>query len=169
MVLTGGDRQTPRAEYFFRNADPPRPERALLGVAYRSDADRTYGPFRVESTVHRFFAGTGLAPGDLIGETGVNGGGASGWEVDTSIAGTARPGVVVKCSGDSDRGDPPGNLQLLARGVNEGGFGGDMTYYDTTSGGFVFAAGSISFGGSLVQDSHLQTIVRNVLDACLAR
>jgi hypothetical protein len=27
-----------------------------------------------------------------------------------------------------------------------------MTYYETDSGGFVFSAGSLCFGGSLVQD-----------------
>jgi hypothetical protein len=43
-----------------------------------------------------------------------------------------------------------------------------MTYYDTAAGGFVFAAGSLTFGGSLVEDPKLQAIVRNVLDECLA-
>lgn len=169
LVLTGGDHTAPRERYFMRNLDPPRPERAILGVAYRDDAYRTFGPFRVVSSGHRFLAGTGLNDGDLFGQTGVNGGGASGWEMDTSIPGNAPAGVMVKAVGANDRGDPPANLQLLARGVNDGQVGADMTYYDTAGGGFVFAAGSISFGGSLVQDAKLQTIVRNVLDECLAR
>jgi hypothetical protein len=42
-----------------------------------------------------------------------------------------------------------------------------MTYYRTSAGGFVFSAGSISFGGSLVIDPVLQQIVRNALNACL--
>ncbi len=158
-----------RASFFFRNLQPPRPERSILGVAYRGDAYRMFGPMRIEMSQHRFLAGTGLADGDLVGESGANGGGASGWEMDTSIAGRAPPGVVVSALGDDDRGDPPPNLQLLARGVHDGKVGADTTYYDAPAGGFVFAAGSISFGGSLVQDAHLQTIVRNVLDECLAR
>jgi hypothetical protein len=32
----------------------------------------------------------------------------------------------------------------------------------------VFAAGSLTFGGSLVEDPQLQAIVRNALDECLA-
>jgi len=43
-----------------------------------------------------------------------------------------------------------------------------MTYYETGAGGGVFAAGSLSFGGSLVVDPVLQQIVRNVLDEFLA-
>jgi N,N-dimethylformamidase len=42
-----------------------------------------------------------------------------------------------------------------------------MVYYDTPSGGWVFSVGSITFGGSLVKDEQLQTIVRNALDECL--
>lgn len=169
LIFTDGDHTATREKYLFRNLEPPRPERALLGVAYKADGYRTFGPFRVLMPAHRFFAGTNLAEGDLVGETGVNGGGASGWELDTSIAGNAALGVVVKAAGADDRGVPPANLQLLARGANAGGSGADMTYYDTSAGGFVFAAGSISFGGSLVQDPQLQAIVRNVLDECLAR
>lgn len=169
LVFTGGQPNVRRNRFYMRNLDPPRPERAILGVAYRDDAYRLFGPFRVVSSKHRFFAGTGLADGDLVGQTGVNGGGASGWEMDTSIPGEAPAGVIVDAKGADDRGDPPANLQLLARGVNDGKVGGDMTCYDTLGGGFVFAAGSISFGGSLVQDPKLQIIVRNVLDECLAR
>ena len=39
----------------------------------------------------------------------------------------------------------------------------------TPAGGFVFAAGSLTFGGSLVEDPQLQAIVRNILDECLGR
>jgi hypothetical protein len=38
-----------------------------------------------------------------------------------------------------------------------------MTYYEHSQGGFVFSAGSITFGGSLVVDKKIQTIVRNAL------
>ena len=42
-----------------------------------------------------------------------------------------------------------------------------MTYYDHPGGGFVFAVGSLCFTGSLVQDVHLPTIVKNALDKAL--
>jgi hypothetical protein len=44
-----------------------------------------------------------------------------------------------------------------------------MTYYDHPGGGFVFSAGSLCFGGSLVQDAHLQAVVKNAIDAALRR
>jgi len=42
-----------------------------------------------------------------------------------------------------------------------------MTYYETGSGGFVLSAGSLCFGGSLVQDPKLQTVVKNALDKAI--
>jgi hypothetical protein len=172
LTLLNGDPNTNRAVCYFRNLNPPRPEREILGVAYRYDNYLTFAPFQVLNAGHRFFAGTGLANGALIGASGINGGGASGWEMDTSIAGTAPPGVVVGGgSAADDRGAPPANLQLLARGTNVSGghaYGADMTYYDAPNGRWVFSAGSITFCGSLVQDAHLQAILRNILNECLA-
>ncbi len=161
-----GTREARRRSY-FRNLDPPRPERAVLGVAYRSDGYQTWAPFQVLDAGHRFFAGTGVSDGSLIGASGLNGGGASGWEMDTSIPGLAADGVIVAAFGSDDRGSPPANIALLARGTNAGGYGADMTYYRHPGGGGVFAAGSLSFGGSLVIDPVLQQVVRNVLDEFL--
>jgi N,N-dimethylformamidase len=103
--------------------------------------------------------------GDLIGENGINGKGASGWEMDTAIRGTVPPGPVVSATGPDDRGEPPANLVVIARGTNPG-FGADMTCYDTPAGGLVFSVGSISFIGSMISDPALQQIVRNALAEC---
>jgi len=159
MILRNGNAANPR--WLFREQVPPRPERAVLGVAYEGDnwsgnmAD--YAPFAVTLANHPFLQGTGLQNGDLIGASGLNGA-ASGWEMDTS---KQLPG--------HDPGAPPGNIQVLAEGTNVGpanDFAGQITYYETGAGGFVFSAGSLTFGGSLAMDSNLQRIVRNVLDAC---
>jgi N,N-dimethylformamidase len=146
----------------FRDLPVPRPERAVLGVAYEGDnwtGDTSYyRPLRVDDKTHRFFAGTGLENGDLIGHDGLNGA-ASGWEMDTS---EELPG--------KSPGQPPPNIQVLARGTNTGpdnNYGAQMTYYDTPAGGWVFAAGSLTFGGSLVQDPRLQAMVRNAIDEAL--
>jgi hypothetical protein len=155
-----------REPSYFRNLDPPRPERNLLGVAFRYDNYFTFAPYEVTDAGHHLFAGTGVANGELIGADGFNGG-ASGWELDTSIAGHAPDGTIVGAWRDDDRGAPPDNIELLARGTNfgeDGAFGADMTYYTTPAGGFVFSVGSISFGGSLVVDPVLQQIVRNAMD-----
>jgi hypothetical protein len=162
---------------FFRNLNPPRPERAVLGVAFRFDnswRDRSSWnafPYQVRMADHPLFAGTGLTNGNLIGETGLQGntgGGASGWEMDTSNPGNEpNDGVVVSAVVGDDRGAAPANLQLLARGTNSPTHAADITYYETGHGGFVFSVGSICFGGSLVQDANLQIIVKNALDKSL--
>ena len=162
MILRGGNPINPRDAFWFRNLASPRPERAVLGVAYEQDnwsGNRgDYAPMAVTMATHRFFQGTGLRDGDLIGQTGLNGA-ASGWEMDSS-----------KELPDHAAGAPPVNIQILAEGTNIGpnnDFAGQMTYYNTAAGGFVFAAGSLTFGGSLAVDAALQQILRNVLNECL--
>lgn len=173
MIALNGDQNTDRPVCFFRNLDPPRPERALLGVAYREGTRFTFAPYEVRAADHRFFKGTGLSDGDEIGAEGLGGGGASGMEVDTSMPGLAPDGEIVRItSARDDRGEPPPDTVLLARGTNvglQGRLGADMTTYATRAGGLVFSVGSVSFGGSLVIDETLQTIVRNVLDECLGK
>jgi len=137
-----------------------------------------------------------LEIGDPLGAAGRNrasgtppgAGAASGWEMDTSSAGTALPGVVVNACDPAwpgtvdwaadfsapappgtDRGTPPANLELLARGTNsgEGTHAADMTCYRHPGGGLVFAAGSIPFGGCLADDPNLGTVVLNAIDEAL--
>ncbi|HEY9708419.1 MAG TPA: N,N-dimethylformamidase beta subunit family domain-containing protein, partial [Oculatellaceae cyanobacterium] len=173
-----------RDNLYFRNLTPPRPERAILGVAFRYDNYwSATAPYRVINANHRFFTGTGLKDGDLIGHYGICGA-ASGREMDTSDMGTAPDGKIVSGwielgdSGGNDRGTPPANLQILAIGINErsaapgdnklqGPHSAHMTYYDHSGGGFVLSAGSFLFGGSLVLDAKLQQIVRNALGGWL--
>jgi N,N-dimethylformamidase len=168
LTLLNGDPASDRPKSFLRNLNPPRSERGILGVAFRFDNYMTFAPYRVLESDHRFFVGTGLANGDLIGQTGINGGAASGWEMDTSEAGNAPDGATVSATGPDDRGSAPDNVQVLARGDNPG-YGADMICYETGGGGFVFSAGSLTFGGSLVQDAHLQAVIRNILNECLGR
>ncbi len=168
LTMFAGGQYPWRDPSYFRNLVPPRPERAVLGVAYCYDNYFTFAPLAVLAAAHPYFAGTGVVDGQPIGAAGLNGGGASGWEMDTSITGTAADGVIVSGYVGNDRGAPPANLVLLARGTNAGGYGADMTCYDTPAGGIVFSAGSLSFGGSLVIDPVLQQVVRNVLQRAAA-
>jgi hypothetical protein len=155
---------------YFRNPRPgvrsALPERQVLGVAYLAESSAS-APFTVEQASHRFFISTDLTNGQNFGAEGLNGA-ASGWEMDTSAPGVIPPDDTTIVTGDlgSDRGNPPQGLVRLARGANNG-YAADMTYYDHPGGGFVFAAGAIPVGGSLVVDAALQQIVRNVLDECL--
>ncbi|HEX2913338.1 MAG TPA: N,N-dimethylformamidase beta subunit family domain-containing protein [Chloroflexia bacterium] len=172
LLFFGGDAQQGRDRNYFRNLTPPRPERAILGVGFVYNNYLTVSPpapYQVDMADHPFFAGTGLNNGDFIGQNGYNGA-ASGWEIDISDSASAPDGVIVTAWADNDRGSPPANLQVLARGANkpvEGPYGAHMTYYETESGGFVFSAGSLCFSGSLVQDLNLQAIVKNALNKCL--
>ncbi len=150
--------------------DLGRPEAAVLGVRYPADGSNGFtdpawpfsGPFQIANVSHWALEGTGLSAGDKIGKVGLNlfwyngapfsgrGGGASGWE------------------GDYIDSSSPSNIVILARSTvyddgNNPWPGADMTYYDHPGGGGVFAAGSINFGGSLVENDHLSVIVSNVL------
>jgi len=118
------------------------------------------------------FAGTGLSNGDAFGDFGLNrgrgNGKASGWEVDTS-RGPGAIAVPTACFPSQAVVPPsalPDGLIVLAQGVPDGADapGADMTYYDHPGGGFVFAAGSLTFGGSLVVDPLLSRLMQNVLD-----
>jgi hypothetical protein len=187
LIFHGGS-TTPNSDrfaQFFRNLNPPQPERELLGVAFLFDNyDSTPAPYAVLLPDHRFFKDTGVVFLSKIGERGRSGG-ASGREMDSSRGSDAPPGFIVNAAifdyggrTASDRGFPPSNLQVLARGCNnrfldpdtgilEGPHAAEMTYYDTQAGGFVFSVGSMTFGGSLVEDATLQKIVNNVLRDCL--
>jgi hypothetical protein len=85
------------------------------------------------------FAGTGLADGDVFGRYGI--------EIDARTAAS-----------------PPGT-QLLARIPQLLGSGrsAEMTYYETTAGAKVFAAGALNFAASLDQP-EVARLVENVWD-----
>jgi len=165
-----------RAAALFRRLDPPRPERALLGVATeRCGVEGS--PYQVQLADHPFFRGTDLGNGSTFGDVGLNtgfgNGKASAWEVDTSN-GTGATSIPTDCASgnpiDWPVADGPGlpeGLEILATGQNwleDGQWkGAEMVYYAHPGGGFVFSAGSITFGGSLVVDPKIQQIVRNAL------
>jgi hypothetical protein len=142
----------------FRDAPISRPESGILGVQYTANVGaRVAYQVVMPAPLHRFFLKTGLNTGDLFGAggwnippgaTNLNAGGASGWEVDTITEFT------------------PSGCELLAVGTN-GDPAANMVYYDHDGGGFVFSAGSMTFGGSLVVDSKIQQLVKNVLAECL--
>ena len=105
----------------------------------------------VSDPTHSFMPG-GLGIGASIGELGWNGGppfGASGWETDHWPA------------------PLPDGASELARDENPDGLGAVISCYETSAGGFVLGAGSITFVGSLMVDPVLQEIVRNAIAKAL--
>jgi hypothetical protein len=127
--------------------DCGRPEPKVLGMRFtRAGYKSEFCPYRVRTPAHWIFEGTGVKKGSLIGQSGLNMGGASGWEMDKI-----------------DRRDRPAGLVHLAKGTNRWRCGADMTYFTHGGGGGVFSVGSITFGGSLAVDPVLGQMMRNVL------
>ena len=191
-VFRGGvdwlDKNNPidnRTEVLFRS-HPGKHERSLLGVATER-CGVTGTPYEVIIPDHPFFKETGLNKGDTFGNSGLNNeendgygnGKASGWEVDTFNGPGANRLKPLYCGNYTQNGSVdmnasplPEGLIILAKGQEEEegefpGKGADMIYYDHAGGGFVFSAGSLTFGGSLVVDSKIQQIVHNILQKAI--
>jgi hypothetical protein len=123
------------------------PEAHLLGISYDRDGLMTAAPYSVVDETHWIFENTGLKNGDLFGIESLHTrcpGGASGHEID-------------KIQSSS-----PANIHLLAKGTNPDNSGAEMTIYETSSGGAVFAVGSINYPSSLPVDKPLSEVTRNI-------
>jgi hypothetical protein len=108
-----------------------RPEAALIGAEYRANDDGQHqGLFVVENSASApwLWDGTGLADGSTFGQFV----GGYGIEIDATTPQS-----------------PPGTLVLAQIPDLFGpGLTAQMTYYETTAGAKVFAAGALDFGGS---------------------
>ena len=123
-------------------------EANLLGVVYSDPGAFTVAPYEVIAADHWVFAETGLRAGDRFGTKTLSaryGDGGSGHETD-------------KISPSS-----PANTLLLARGLNPDNGGAHLAYFETTSGGAVFSAGSITYCSALLCDPPTSIITANVL------
>jgi N,N-dimethylformamidase len=128
-------------------------EAKLLGVVFSETGIMTGGPYRVLKADHWAFDGTNLHDGDLFGESSLHmrcPGGASGHETD-------------KVSPSS-----PKNIVRLARGTNVDDGGAELVYYETSSGGAVFSAGSIAWPSAILIDNAVSRITTNVLNRFLS-
>ena len=116
----------------------------------------------------------------VIGDFGLSGGGAAGFELDRAdpALGTPAGAIVVASSeghGPSFIVVPEELLSHLATVTGEKParlLRADMTYAELPGGGAVFAVGSITFCGSLSHnryDNNVSRILRNVLDRFRAR
>jgi hypothetical protein len=108
-----------------------RPEAALIGAQYRANDDgQRQGLFVVQSagTAPWLWAGTGLGDGATFGQPV----GGYGIEIDARAPESPPETTVLATIPD-----------LFGPGVSA-----EMTYYETTAGAKVFAAGSLDFGGS---------------------
>jgi hypothetical protein len=151
MVAHNGDNrvlQANLARYESRFGMRVESEANLLGVVYTETGVMTAAPYRVERADHWVFSGTGVNNGDLFGQRSLHEripGGASGHETD-------------KITPSSPRG-----TVRLAKGLNPNDGGGEITCYETPSGGAVFSVGSICWPSSLLVDDVVAGVTANVL------
>lgn len=116
----------------------------------------------------------------VIGDFGLSGGGAAGFELDRADPALGTPaGAIVVASSE---GHGPSFIvvpeELLSHLATVSGdkparlLRADMTYAELPGGGAVFAVGSITFCGSLSHnryDNNVSRILRNVVDRFRAR
>ena len=126
------------------------PEAQIIGGSYNLPAYMTFAPYTVQDAAHPMLAGTGLANGGTFGAAGYDGA-ASGWEEN----------------GPVDTTNVVGTATVLAQGSGQAGNGAAMVYINRSAagGGWVFAANSIAFCGSLPTDTSIQQILKNVFAA----
>jgi N,N-dimethylformamidase len=152
-----------------RNGRPPQ---RLVGVGFTSQGpfDGSYYRRRPASRDPRVaWIFEGVLPDEVLGDFGLSGGGAAGFELDRadSRLGTPPHAVVLASSEQHDLekfvlvpeewltdnttwpGDPPHTLIRA-----------DMVYFETPNGGAVFSVGSITFCGSLAHNGYGNNISR---------
>jgi len=123
--------------------DIGRPEAALIGVQYlANDRGERQGLFVVQNNgTNWLWAGTDLAPGSTFGESV----GGYGIEID-HVTRDSPPGTTVVA-------EIP---DLFGPGLTA-----EMTYYETSNGAKVFAAGALDFGGS-ASTSPVSRMLENI-------
>jgi N,N-dimethylformamidase len=156
-----------------RNGRAPQ---VLAGVGFSSQGDHDGGPYtRTEASydpsVAWIFEGI---EGDLIGDFGLAGGGAAGFELDRADTRLGTPLNAVVLASSGNHGDsfvlvpedilthhdtwPHEPVEDLIRA--------DIVYFETPNGGAVFSVGSITFCGALPVnggDNNVSRMVDNVV------
>ena len=117
---------------------------------------------------------------DVIGDFGLSGGGAAGFELDRADPRLGTPDHVHILASSEGHGDsfvlvPEELLTHITNWPDEPHsdlLRADMVYFDLPGGGAVFATGSITFCGSLPWndfDNNVSTLLGNVFDHFLGR
>ncbi len=156
-----------------------RPPQLLAGVGFSGQGkfEGTHYrrlPASYEGELAWVFAGINE---DIVGDYGLSGGGAAGFELDRAdpMLGTPENTVILARSED-----PPGSFvtvheELLGGSTTINGedapelMRGEIIYFDTPSGGAVFAVGSITFCGSLWRDGKFDGPVSRLLENVVRR
>lgn len=119
----------------------------------------------------------GIREEERIGDFGLMGGGAAGWEIDRYDEDIGQPGhalVIASSEGLSETylaifNDPDGPQTGLTS-VQHPSVRADMVFFECPNGGAVFSTGSIAWSCSLFYDNYnnnVSRITQNVLDRFL--
>jgi N,N-dimethylformamidase beta subunit-like, C-terminal len=182
----GGSRawQASPGEYFHATSgerggiwrNRARPPQKIFGVGFTSEGfDRSSHYFRMPDGLDPRAAWIleGVKRPDRIGDFGLIGGGAAGYEIDRYelLLGTP-PGAFLVASSEGHSDDYPHVVEEIM--FNYPGLGGtqdpqvraDIVYFKTPRQGAVFSTGSIAWCGSLAHANHdndVSRITANVL------
>jgi len=112
--------------------------------------------------------------GDIIGDFGLLGGGAAGWELDCANPERGTPPHALTVASSFDHSDlvllvneEIGHMHPRIFGQLNPGIRADMMFFETPGGGAVFSTGSISYVSSLPCDgfaNNIARLTRNVVD-----
>lgn len=161
-----------------RNGRPPQ---QLAGVGFSSQG-QFYGSYyrrRPESRDARFSWIFEEIEEDVIGDFGLSGGGAAGFELDRADPRLGTPDNVTILASSENHGDtfvlvPEEQLTHLTNWPGEPAeslLRADLVYFEVPGGGAVFSTGSITFCGSLPHndfDNNISRMLENVLRRFLA-
>lgn len=159
-----------------RNGIPPQ---KVAGVGFTAEGAfegtyyvRTPESFREDVA----FLFEGIPPGQRIGDFGLSGGGAAGFEIDQASADLGTPDYVTVVAVSEGHGPSfeTSYEELLLPDVFDGGgrpYGGlrsNIVYGLAPNGGGLFSVGSITFCGSL-PDNGFENNVSRLLENCLSK
>ncbi len=159
-----------------RNGIPPQ-KVAGVGFTAEGNFEGTYYLRTDESFAEDIvFLFEGISADERLGDFGLSGGGAAGFEIDQACAELGTPDFV-KVVAASERHGPSFKTtyeELLTPGVIDGGprpYGGmrsNIVYGLDENGGGLFSVGSITFCGSLSHNGYDNNISR-LLENCLLK
>ena len=159
-----------------RNRRPPQ-QLAGVGFSGQGKFEGTHYrrlPASYEGELAWVFAGINE---EIVGDYGLSGGGAAGFELDRADAtlGTPANTVILARSEDPPKSFVTVHEELLGGSTTISGedapdlMRGEIVYFDTPSGGAVFAVGSITFCGSLWRDGKFDGPISRLLENVVRR
>ncbi|WP_238367196.1 N,N-dimethylformamidase beta subunit family domain-containing protein [Mesobacterium pallidum] len=157
-----------------------RPPQVLCGLGFTAQGLFTGSHYRLDPAARDSPAAHLLEgiTGPILGDYGLNGGGAAGFELDRADVELGTPETFVRLAvsegHDSDYSIPPEDV--LSPGKSMTGeptsqmIRSDVIWYRTPAGGQVFSVGSIFFCGALLvneTDNDISRLLTNVLGSML--